>query len=91
MIPGNIVRILSRQVPNYHLVAKGIAKRSISLCVCKYCKYGVEFSGPTLFCNRVFPYFIDKGYSLVAENGTCDKAEFRRDAGKDIVLEQEGE
>lgn len=89
MIPGNIIHILARQVPNYHLVAQRIARSSLSVCACRNCKYGVDngklFDGK-LFCDRVFPLFIDKGYALVAENGTCDRAEFRKDDGTDIVL-----
>lgn len=90
MIPGNIIHILARQVPNYHLVAQRIARSSLSVCACRNCKYGVLgddklFDGK-LVCTRVFQLFIDKGYALVAENGTCDRAEFRKDDGTDIVL-----
>lgn len=87
MILGSTVKMLARQVPNYHLLSPGIARDSLSVCPCVRCAHGSdrEALDGRLVCGRVAG-LCDDGYAIVAANGTCDRAEFRRDDGRDIVL-----
>lgn len=87
VILGSTVKILARQVPNYHLLSPGIARDSLSVCPCVRCAHCFGHSDPDgrLVCDRVAGV-CDVGYALVAANGTCDRAEFRKDGGGDLSL-----
>lgn len=86
MILGSTVKMLARQVPNYHLVAHGIAKSSLSVCACMNCARARDCGAGRLVCSRVEGRCEDDGYAIVSANGTCDRAEFRRDGETDLVL-----
>lgn len=89
MITNDLLKLLARKVPNYHLVSPKFAKETFSLCTCSKCRfcllgksYGTpEKDGkPQRNCKRVFDELLElgepTGHSLVAEYGTCDAARF---------------
>lgn len=76
MIDGRTVRILARQVPNYHTVFRNLASRALSVVPCDSCSHSVKKDGH-LCCGRVLGRIEDDGIAIVAWNGTCDRAERR--------------
>lgn len=79
--------MLARRVPNYHLLSPGIARDSLSVCPCVRCAHcsGNPALDGRLVCDRVAG-LCEEGYAIVAANGTCDRAEFRKDGGGDLSL-----
>ena len=87
MITGRTVETLRRQVPNYHLLAAGIARTSHTVCPCRGCAHAKDSERlGHLVCGRVAGR-IDDGLAIVAVNGTCDRAEWRRETG-DLKLSE---
>ena len=86
MILGTTVKILARQVPNYHLVSPSLARHSLTLCACRSCRWSKDGSEGHLLCDRVAGRVEDDGYAIVATNGTCDRAEWRKDEAEDLEL-----
>lgn len=102
MITNDLLKLLARKVPNYHLVSPKFAKESFSLCTCSKCRfcllgksYGTpEKDGkPQRNCKRVFDELLElgepTGHSLVAEYGTCDAARFSPQSYDNFQLEAE--
>ena len=102
MITNDLLKLLARKVPNYHLVSPKFAKESLSLCTCSKCRfcllgksYGTpEKDGkPQRNCKRVFDELLElgepTGHSLVAEYGTCDAARFTPQIFDNFQLEAE--
>ena len=100
MITNDLLKLLARKVPNYHLVSPKFAKETFSLCTCSKCRfcllgksYGTpEKDGkPQRNCKRVFDELLElgepTGHSLVAEYGTCDAARFTPQSYEDFQLE----
>lgn len=102
MITNDLLKLLARKVPNYHLVSPKFAKETFSICTCSKCRfcllgksYGTpEKDGkPQRNCKRVFDELLElgepTGHSLVAEYGTCDAARFTPQSYEDFQLEEE--
>lgn len=102
MITNDLLKLLARKVPNYHLVSPKFAKETFSLCTCSKCRfcllgksYGTpEKDGkPQRNCKRVFDELLElgepTGHSLVAEYGTCDAARFTPQSFDNFKLEAE--
>lgn len=98
MITSDVLKLLSRRVPNYHLLSKRFIKGSVSVCPCPACKNSIRrrvtsatgFS--TYFCGRVIRDLTEMkcvGHAVVACNGTCDAAEFVQEKYDDFTLEGE--
>jgi hypothetical protein len=87
MILGTTVKTLARLVPGYRLVAPGIARTTLSVCVCKNCAHCmVTRSAEHNVCKRVVGKLEEDGYAIVAWNGSCDRAEFREDGDTNLEL-----
>lgn len=102
MITNDLLKLLARKVPNYHLVSPKFAKETFSLCTCSKCRfcllgksYGTpEKDGkPQRNCKRVFDELLElgepTGHSLVSEYGTCDAARFTPQSYDNFKLEAE--
>ena len=102
MITNDLLKLLARKVPNYHLVSPKFAKETFSLCTCSKCRYCLlgksygtpEKDGkPQRNCKRVFDELLElgepTGHSLVAEYGTCDAARFTPQSYDNFQLEAE--
>ena len=100
MITNDLLKLLARKVPNYHLVSPKFAKETFSLCTCSKCRFcllGKSYGtpekdvNPQRNCKSVFDELLElgepTGHSLVAENGTCDAARFTPQSYEDFQLE----
>lgn len=85
MITVEVIDLLRRRVPNYHLVFPKFIKGSLTVCACPYCAHSVSETknGKTVIsCVRVLRDFKKMGcvgHSTVALNGTCDAAVFSQE------------
>lgn len=96
MITSEIIRLLSRRCPNYHILASKFIKGHLSVCPCAACRNCIRRHGTTgmsfatYFCGRVLDDMIAMkcaGHAVVAGNGTCDAAEFIQERYDDFSLE----
>lgn len=89
MILGSTIRVISRQCPGYRIVPPGIARKSVSVCVCRSCAnciIGKDHRCGNLV-GRLDP--SEEGHAIVAWNGSCDRAVWRKSDGE-FKLEAEG-
>lgn len=83
MILGTTLRVIAKQCPGYRIVPAGIANYSVSVCCCSKCKSaqknGHEFANKFV-CGRVIGRLdeSERGHAIVAWNGSCDRAEFKK-------------
>lgn len=76
MVDGNILRLMAKTCPNYHVVANTAAKVT-SVCPCSRCtrRMGV---GRATFCGELYERLkaldYPVGYSRVDVAATCDRA-----------------
>ena len=102
MITNDLLKLLARKVPNYHLVSPKFAKDTFSLCTCSKCRFcllGKSYGTPEKDgkhqrnCKRVFDELLElgepTGHSLVSEYGTCDAARFTPQSFDNFKLEAE--
>lgn len=80
MVDYTVLKIISKCAPNYHITA---ARRASSVCTCRACKMSEmkNVGGKThLVCEPIYNALkkvgAAEGYSIVAENATCDAAMF---------------
>ena len=83
MVSAEIIGILSRRVPNYHIVSPKFAKGSFSVCPCGACQHSLTGRTPKgakqYMCGRVYGDFVKMdcvGNAVVSAYGTCDAAKF---------------
>ena len=83
MIESSILKMLARQVPNYHTVSPAFLKGTFSVCPCARCENSecaTVRNSQHLVCTRVLRQLKElgasEGIAIVAENGTCDAARF---------------
>jgi len=94
MIESKLLDLFGRKCPNYHLLAEKFAKQTFSICTCSKCRHciaGKSYGGkPQKTCKRMMDELLEVGapigYSLVAENGTCDAAQFTQEDYSNFVL-----
>lgn len=98
MITSDVLKLLNRRVPNYHLLSPRFIKGSVSACPCVACKHCLRREGDnkpcfsTYVCGRVAQDFSEMktpGHAVVAYNGTCDAAEFVQEKYDNFRLEGE--
>ena len=83
MVSAEIIGILSRRVPSYHVVAPKFVKGSLTICPCGACKHSLTGETPKgakqYMCGRVYDDFVKMGCvgnAVVSAYGTCDAAKF---------------
>lgn len=98
MITSDILKLLGRRVPNYHLLSQRFIRGSVSTCPCAACRHCIRRHGTsatgfsTYFCGLVLRDFTEMkcaGHAVVAGNGTCDAAEFVQEKYDNFTLEGE--
>lgn len=96
MIGYEVLRLLMRRVPNYHVVSPKFVKDSLTICPCAACQH-VERSNPELgsrqfACKRVLGDLAAmgcEGNAIVSAYGTCDAAKFSQANYDNFKLEGE--
>jgi len=98
MIDSTILKLMTRRVPNYHLVREAFLRGSLSVCNCARCRHSdlkQVKNSMHLVCGRVLEYLREAGaadgIAIVAENGTCDAAQFVSEDYTNFRLEQDGQ
>lgn len=96
MIDCSTLALLTRRVPNYHLVSQSFLKGTFSVCNCAKCRHSdlaVVKNSTHLVCGRVLEHLRETGaqtgLAIVAENGTCDAAQFTSEDWSKFRLEAE--
>ena len=96
MISAELINLLRRRVPNYHVLSPKFVKGSFSVCPCAACRSvikGKSCGGVRQYnCSRVMDdcqRLCCIGNSLVAAYGTCDAAYFVPEKWDDFKLEGE--
>lgn len=94
MITSEIVRLLARKVPNYHVCSAKFVKGHFSICPCAACESSVKgksVGGKVQYsCGRVIKDLAELeaiGHALVSALGTCDAAKFVQEKFDDFKLE----
>lgn len=94
MIASDILKLLNRRVPNYHLLSPRFVKGSCSACPCAACKQALKTQGPKemvqYVCGRVLEDLENMGavgYATVSAYGTCDAAQFSQPSYDQFKLE----
>lgn len=95
MITAEILRILARRCPNYHILAAKFVKGHMSVCSCAACQFSINLSKnpnapKSLACARVIDDMIAlkcSGHALVSIFGTCDAARFSQEKYDNFHLE----
>lgn len=96
MISAELINLLRRRVPNYHLLSPKFVKGSFSVCPCGACKHVIKGKS----CGGVRQYNCSRvmddcqrlgcvGNSLVSAYGTCDAANFVPEKWEVFKLESE--
>lgn len=83
MIGCEVLKLLMRRVPNYHVVSPKFVKGSLTICPCAACQHVCK-STPGLgsrqyACKRVLGDLAAmgcEGNAIVSAYGTCDAAKF---------------
>lgn len=96
MIGYEVLKLLMRRVPNYHVVSPKFVKDSLTICTCAACHYverGNPGLGPRQFaCTRVLDDLATmgcEGNAIVSAYGTCDAAKFSQVNYDNFKLEGE--
>ena len=96
MITSEIVRLLARKVPNYHVCSAKFVKGRFSICPCASCESSIKgksVGGKVQYsCGRVIKDLAELeaiGHALVSALGTCDAAKFVQEKFDDFKLEGE--
>lgn len=96
MISAELINLLRRRVPNYHVLSPAFVKGCFSICPCAACQSvlkGKSYGGVRQYnCSRVMDDCQRLGCignSLVAAYGTCDAAHFVPEKWDDFKLEVE--
>ena len=83
MIGYEVLRLLMRRVPNYHVVSPKFIKGSLTICPCGACQHSLTGTFPKgakqYMCGRVYGDFVKMGCvgnAVVSAYGTCDAARF---------------
>lgn len=94
MVSAEIIGILTRRVPNYHLVAPKFVKGSLTICPCGACQHSLTGTFPNgakqYMCGRVYGDFVKMGCvgnAVVSAYGTCDAAQFSQPSYDQFKLE----
>lgn len=96
MIGCEVLKLLMRRVPNYHVVSPKFVKGSLTICPCAACLH-VERSNPKLgfrqfACKLVLGDLAAmgcEGNAVVSAYGTCDAAKFSQENYDNFKLEGE--
>lgn len=91
MITSEVLRILARGCPNYHLVSARFVKDHFSICPCAACA-SCDKQGGNRVCSRVaadMKALGCDGHAIVNALGTCDAARFVQKKFDDFKLEAE--
>lgn len=96
MISAELINLLRRRVPNYHVLSPKFVKGCFSVCPCAACQFvikGKSYGGVRQYtCSRVMDDCQRLGCidnSLVAAYGTCDAARFVPEKWDGFKLEGE--
>ena len=96
MIGYEVLKLLMRRVPNYHVVSPKFVKDSLTICPCAACRH-VGWSNPKLgsrqfVCKLVLNDLAAmgcEGNAIVSAYGTCDAAKFSQVNYDNFMLEGE--
>ena len=96
MISAELINLLRRRVPNYHLLSPKFVKGCLSVCPCCACKHvikGKSYGGVRQYTCSLVMDDCQKmgciGNSLVSAYGTCDAANFVHENWENFKLEVE--
>lgn len=96
MIDSAVLKVLAKRTPNYHTVSPSIIKATFSVCNCARCRHHTldRIGGETVhgICQRVRERLEElgaSGHAIVADNGTCDAAQFTPEDYSRFALEAE--
>lgn len=96
MISAELINLLRRRVPNYHVLSPKFVKGGFSVCPCAACKHvikGKSYGGVRQYTCSLVMDDCQKmgciGNSLVSGYGTCDAANFVPEKWDDFKLEGE--
>ena len=96
MISAELINLLRRRVPNYHVLSPKFAKGCFSVCPCGACKHvikGKSYGGVRQYTCSLVMDDCQKmgciGNSLVSGYGTCDAARFVPEKWEVFKLEGE--
>ena len=96
MISAELINLLRRRVPNYHLLSPKFVKGCFTVCPCGACKHvlkGKSYGGVRQYTCSLVMDDCQKmgciGNSLVSAYGTCDAANFVPEKWENFKLEGE--
>ena len=96
MISAELINLLRRRVPNYHVLSPKFVKGGFSVCPCAACKHvikGERYGGVRKYTCSLVMDDCQKmgciGNSLVSRYGTCDAANFVPEKWEVFKLEGE--
>lgn len=96
MIGYEVLRLLMRRVPNYHVVSPKFVKDSLTICPCAACQHvgrgNPDLGSRQFACRLVLGDLATmgcEGNAIVSAYGTCDAAKFSQENYDNFKLEGE--